>query len=122
MSARTSSAMCAVSPRCSLHGCAVFGDHPLVGEARGVGLIGGIELVADKATRRPFNLKQGVGPKMSSFCEEEGLIARAMGDTVALCPPLIIDEAGLGDLFDRMEKALHKTESWVAKENLRAEG
>jgi 4-aminobutyrate--pyruvate transaminase len=95
-------------------------EHPLVGETRGIGLIGGVELVADKATRRPFDPKQGVGPGMAKFCEEEGLIARAMGDTVALCPPLIIDEAGVTAVFDSLEKALHKTEAWVAKENLRA--
>jgi 4-aminobutyrate--pyruvate transaminase len=95
-------------------------EHPLVGETRGIGLIGGVELVADKATRRPFDPKQGVGPGMAKFCEEEGLIARAMGDTVALCPPLIIDEAGVNAVFDSLEKALHKTEAWVAKENLRA--
>jgi 4-aminobutyrate--pyruvate transaminase len=94
-------------------------DHPLVGEVRGVGLIGGVELVADKATKRAFHPKQAVGPKMAKFCEEEGLIARAMGDTVALCPPLIITEEGLNTLFDSLEKALHKTESWVAQEGLR---
>jgi 4-aminobutyrate--pyruvate transaminase len=95
-------------------------EHPLVGETRGIGLIGGIELVADKATRRAFDPKQGVGPRMAKFCEEEGLIARAMGDTLALCPPLIITDEGISALFDSLEKALHKTEAWVAQENLRA--
>jgi 4-aminobutyrate--pyruvate transaminase len=94
-------------------------EHPLVGEARGIGLIGGIELVADKATRRPFDAKLGVGARMAKFCEEEGLIARAMGDTVALCPPLIITEDGIAALFDSIDKALHKTEAWVSAEKLR---
>jgi 4-aminobutyrate--pyruvate transaminase len=100
-----------------LHGVS---EHPLVGETRGIGLIGGIELVADKATKRAFDPKIGVGARMAKFCEEEGLIARAMGDSIALCPPLIITEAGINTLFDSLEKALQKTESWVAKENLRA--
>ena len=100
-----------------LHGVS---EHPLVGETRGIGLIGGIELVADKATKRAFDPKIGVGAHMAKFCEEEGLIARAMGDSIALCPPLIITEAGINTLFDSLEKALQKTESWVAKENLRA--
>jgi len=100
-----------------LHGVS---EHPLVGETRGIGLIGGIELVANKATKRAFDPKIGVGARMAKFCEEEGLIARAMGDSIALCPPLIITEAGINTLFDSLEKALQKTESWVAKENLRA--
>ena len=100
-----------------LHGVS---EHPLVGETRGIGLIGGIELVADKATKRAFDPKIGVGARMAKFCEEEGLIARAMGDSIALCPPLIITEAEINTLFDSLEKALQKTESWVAKENLRA--
>ena len=109
----------AVSPTrgCSLIPC----SRPRnVGETRGIGLIGGIELVADKATKRAFDPKIGVGARMAKFCEEEGLIARAMGDSIALCPPLIITEAGINTLFDSLEKALQKTESWVAKENLRA--
>ncbi len=94
-------------------------DHPLVGNVRGVGLIAGIELVADKPSRRPFQPAQGVGPMAAKLCEEEGLIARAMGDAIALCPPLIITEAEIGELFDRLGRALDKTEAWAAKEGLR---
>jgi 4-aminobutyrate--pyruvate transaminase len=55
---------------------AALGEHPLVGEARGVGLVGGIELVADKAAKRSFEPKAGVGPRVVQFAEEEGLIVR----------------------------------------------
>ncbi len=95
-------------------------EHALVGNSRGVGLIGAVELVADKASKRPFQSAQGVGLMASKFCEGEGLISRAMGDALALCPPLIITEAEIGDMFDRMQRALDKTESWVAKEGLRS--
>jgi 4-aminobutyrate--pyruvate transaminase len=92
-----------------------FSDHPLVGEARGKGLVGGVELVADKATKRAFDPKKGIGAKCVAFCQEEGVILRALGDTVAICPPLIITEAELNELFDRLGRALDKTEALVSQ-------
>ncbi len=94
-------------------------DHPLVGEARGVGLVGGLELVADKKTKRAFAPKQGVAPKTVVFGQEEGVIVRAIGDTLAICPPLIIKAAEVDELFDRVGRALDKAEAWVRKEGLR---
>jgi 4-aminobutyrate--pyruvate transaminase len=96
-----------------------LGGHPLVGETRGVGLIGGVELVADKDGKRPFHPRQGVAARAVRFCEEEGLILRAIADTLAICPPLIIDGGEINALFDRLERALDKTEAWVHGQNLR---
>src|SRR5262249_61042947 len=63
---------------------ATLSDHPLVGEARGLGLVGGIELVADRATKRSFDAKAAVGARAVAFAEEEGLIVRALpGDVVS---------------------------------------
>jgi 4-aminobutyrate--pyruvate transaminase len=95
-------------------------EHPLVGEARYCGLVGGVELVADKKTKRSFDPRQGVGAEVGRATERHGAILRAMGDTVGFCPPMIITEAELDELFDRFEKALDETEAWVAKEELRA--
>jgi 4-aminobutyrate--pyruvate transaminase len=95
-------------------------EHPLVGESRYCGLVGGAELVADKKTKRPFDPKSGVGAQCSRFLEAHGAILRAIGDTIALCPPMIITEPELNELFDRFEKALNDTEAWVEKEKLRA--
>ena len=53
-------------------------DHPLVGEARGVGLIAGVELVADKAKKASFDPAKAVALKLCGFAEEEGLIIRAL--------------------------------------------
>ena len=97
-------------------------EHPLVGETRWCGLVGGIEVVADKATKRPFLPGQGVGPKCVSFLEARGAILRAIGDTISICPPMIITEAELNELFDRLEGALDDGEAWVSKEGLRAAG
>ena len=93
--------------------------HPLVGEARYCGLMGGVELVADKATKRPFDPKSGVGPQVARILEGHGAILRAIGDTIALCPPMVITEAELTELFDRLEKGLADAEAWVAKAGLR---
>ncbi|WNJ91974.1 aspartate aminotransferase family protein [Bosea sp. 685] len=97
-----------------------LGEHPLVGEARGVGLIGGVELVKDKQTKAPFEAKKGVGAKSVVFAQEEGLITRAMGDRVAFCPPLIITEAEIEEMFNRYERALNKTLNWAKAEGLLA--
>ncbi len=97
-------------------------DHPLVGNARAKGMIGAIELVADKATKRSFHPSQKVGAACQANAENEGLLSRALGgDIVALCPPLIIKEDEINEMFDRLERALDTTEQWVSKEGLRAE-
>jgi 4-aminobutyrate---pyruvate transaminase len=91
----------------------------LVGEARGLGLIGGVELVADKASRRSFTATHGVASRAVRFAEEEGLIVRAvMGDILTLCPPLIISAVEIDELFDRLGRALDKTFDWVRRERL----
>jgi 4-aminobutyrate---pyruvate transaminase len=94
-------------------------EHPLVGEARGLGLIGGVELVADKASKRSFLPPQGVSAGAVRFAEEEGLFVRAvMGDVLTLCPPLIIGATEIEELFDRLTRALDKTLDWVTRERL----
>jgi 4-aminobutyrate--pyruvate transaminase len=96
-----------------------LGQHPLVGEARGLGLIGGVELVADKRSKRSFVAQHGVGARTVRFAEDEGLIARAVGgEVLTLSPPLIISPAEIDELFDRLGRALDKTLDWVARERL----
>ena len=95
-------------------------DHPLVGEARTCGLMGGVELVADRKTRRSFDASKGVAAQCSAFLQKRGAILRPIGDTVALCPPMVITEAELNELFDLLDLALDDTEAWVTKEGLRA--
>lgn len=84
-----------------------FGDHPLVGEIRGVGLIAAVELVADKAERKNFDPKAKVGGRMLKLCEEHGVISRAVvNDVVCISPPLIISKDEINAMLDRMGKAL----------------
>lgn len=98
---------------------AALGKHPLVGEARGLGLVGGIELVADRTTKRSFNPKAGVGLRAVRYAEDEGLIVRfIVGDVLSICPPLIITPAEIDELFERLGRALDRTLHWVKHERL----
>ena len=100
---------------------AALSDHPLVGEARGKGLIGAIEIVADKNSRKQFDPKSGVAAKIAGFCEEAGLILRPLyGDVVAICPPLVITPEQIDELFDKLEGALGRAEEMVTAQDLRA--
>ncbi|MGO9702380.1 MAG: aminotransferase [Xanthobacteraceae bacterium] len=93
--------------------------HPLVGEARGLGLIGGVELVADKTSKRSFEPQHGVGARVVRFAEDEGLIVRSVaGDILTLSPPLIINAAQIEELFDRLTRTLDKALDWVTRERL----
>jgi len=95
-------------------------DHPLVGDARGVGLMGGLEIVADKATKRPFAPNLTMALRVVKACEDEGLILRSIGDVVAVCPPQIITEDEIDAVFEMLERALDRVESEVGREDLRA--
>jgi 4-aminobutyrate--pyruvate transaminase len=97
-----------------------FADHPLVGEVRGVGLIGAIELVADKRTRQPFDPKLGVGPYCAKRAQEHGVILRALVDAVAFCPPLIINEDEIDTMLARFGRALDDTRAMLRDRGLAA--
>jgi len=101
-----------VGPRLQ-EGLRAFANHPLVGEVRGVGLLGGIELVADKASRRPFAPAQRVGAYCAERAQTHGLILRPMLDTIGFCPPLIIQAEQIDELLGRFRLALDETLAWV---------
>jgi 4-aminobutyrate--pyruvate transaminase len=90
-----------------------FSDHPLAGEVRGVGLIGAIELVRGKSPREPFKPSEGVGAYCSAACQEEGLIVRNMGDAIAFCPPLIINQDQVDEMFSKFTRGLERTVAWI---------
>ena len=83
-------------------------DHPLVGEVRGVGLLGAIELVQDKATRKRYE-GRGVGMICRQFCFANGLIMRAVGDTMIISPPLVISKDEIDELVTKARKCLDLT-------------
>jgi 4-aminobutyrate--pyruvate transaminase len=115
---RVGEAVARKSPHFLAH-LSALSQHPLVGEARGLGLVGALELVADKASKRQFEPRAGIGPRVIQFAEEEGLMVRSLaGDVVSLYPPLIISVAEVDLLFDRLGRSLDRTLGWAKQERL----
>ncbi|MBM3566311.1 MAG: aminotransferase class III-fold pyridoxal phosphate-dependent enzyme, partial [Alphaproteobacteria bacterium] len=111
--------VCRVAPAFQ-KGLHELGGHPLVGEARGVGLIGALEMVRDKTTRESFQPADGVGPYLWDRLQDHGVINRVIGDVIAFAPPLVIEEDEIGDMLAATRRALDATLSWVEKQGLRA--
>jgi putrescine aminotransferase len=86
-----------------------LGDHPLVGEARGVGLIGALELVAHKPSRTFFRDRGRAGTLCRDHCFENGLVMRAVRDTMIISPPLVLSEAEADELVEKAWKCLDLT-------------
>ena len=85
------------------------GDHPLIGDIRGVGLICGIELMRDGAARIPFEPELKLAERFQENSLKHGLIPRAVGDRLVFAPPLIITEAEIAEMSDRFGRALDDT-------------
>ena len=88
---------------------AELGNHPLVGEARGLGLIGALELVAHKASRTFFRDRGRVGTLCRDHCFANGLVMRAVRDTMIISPPLVLSHAEADELVDKAWKCLDLT-------------
>ncbi|HYB55193.1 MAG TPA: hypothetical protein VEK12_03410, partial [Alphaproteobacteria bacterium] len=86
--------------------------------SRGVGLIGGLELVKNKATREAFQPGDGVGVYAARLAQANGVITRGMADTLGFCPPLIITEREIDALFDAVKKALDEAHAGLRKRQL----
>lgn len=94
-----------------------FGDHPLVGDIRGVGLLAAVEFVADRATRQRFAADLKVGQRISRAARDEDLIIRALpdGDIIGFSPPLTITPAEIDDILDRLGRAIARvTDALIA--------
>jgi 4-aminobutyrate---pyruvate transaminase len=92
-------------------------EHPLVGEVRGVGLLGAVEFVADRATRKSFEPAGKLGAYIFERAHHYGLIVRCIQDTIAFCPPLIIDAAQIREMLVRFGRTLKDADVW-ARENV----
>ncbi len=92
-----------------------LGQHPLVGEARHLGLVGCLELVPNKSPKG-FAEPGKVAARMNAELIERGVISRAIVDTMVFCPPMIITEAEIDEMFGPVEAALDATLGWAKAE------
>ncbi|MGH6872082.1 MAG: aminotransferase [Rhizomicrobium sp.] len=88
---------------------AAFDEHPIVGEVRTLGLLGAIELVADRKKRAFFPDTGMVGTHCRNYCFADGLISRAIRDTMVLAPPLVISEGEVDEIVSRLKRAIDRT-------------
>ncbi|GAB5458797.1 MAG: aspartate aminotransferase family protein [Henriciella sp.] len=100
-----------------------YEGHEFFGEVRGCGLMWALELVADKSTGRLLKHPGATANRLAVECEKRDLIIRnlANGDSIAIAPPLIINEEEIKDLFDRFDSAFQATVEWIKERGLHSE-
>jgi len=102
-----------LSPRLEA-GLAEIARNPNIGELRGVGYMWALEAVKDKATKQPFDGSLSVSERIANTCTDMGLICRPLGQSIVLCPPFILTEAQMDEMFEKLDKALKKVFAEVA--------
>jgi 4-aminobutyrate---pyruvate transaminase len=104
-----------VGPRL-IAGLRALADHPIVGQADGVGLIAGLELVADKKSRKPFPAEAKITSVTDQCARKHGLVVRVIGNRIALSPPLIITDGEVDELLLRLRRTLDDIELALRKQ------
>ncbi|WP_430250262.1 aspartate aminotransferase family protein [Neorhizobium sp. DAR64860/K0K1] len=89
--------------------------HPVVGQADCVGLIGGLQLAADKATRRRYAKPDDIGSLVRNHCLENGLIMRATADRMLASPAFTITRGEVDEMVETLSKALDHLAETVAE-------
>ncbi|MEZ5884769.1 MAG: aminotransferase [Paracoccaceae bacterium] len=89
-------------------GLAEIAQNPNIGELRGVGYMWALEAVKDRATRTPFDGTLSVSERIANTCTDMGLICRPLGQSIVLCPPFILTEAQMDEMFEKLDRALKK--------------
>jgi L-2,4-diaminobutyrate transaminase len=94
-----------------------FAQLDIVGEVRGVGLLGAVEFVADRKTKRPFDPDLKIGVRISRAARDRGLIARAMphGDILGFAPPLVVSEIEIDEIVDLAYQATKQVMDELAR-------
>ncbi|OWY18036.1 aspartate aminotransferase family protein [Thioclava sp. JM3] len=96
-----------LSPRLE-EGLAQIAQNPNIGELRGVGYMWALEAVKDRESKTPFDGSLSVSERIANACTDQGLICRPLGQSVVLCPPFILTEPQMDEMFEKLETALKK--------------
>ncbi|OOY17908.1 aminotransferase [Thioclava sp. DLFJ4-1] len=96
-----------LSPRLEA-GLAQIAQNPNIGELRGVGYMWALEAVKDRESKTPFDGSLSVSERIANACTDQGLICRPLGQSVVLCPPFILTEPQMDEMFEKLETALKK--------------
>ncbi|MEE8340102.1 MAG: aspartate aminotransferase family protein [Xanthomonadales bacterium] len=88
---------------------ATLGEHPIVGEARSLGLMAALEIVKHKPTRERFHKDLAAGPRCRDICIDNGLVMRAVGDTMIVSPPLVVEKQHVDELVEKAWRCLDLT-------------
>ncbi|HEY7269010.1 MAG TPA: aspartate aminotransferase family protein [Dehalococcoidia bacterium] len=91
-----------------------------VGEVRGLGLIGAVELSDDREKRRPFRAELNVGGRLTAACRERGLISRNRNDSFLLAPPLVINAAQVDEIIETLRASIQEVVAWARRQKLEA--
>ncbi|WP_028708994.1 aspartate aminotransferase family protein [Propionicicella superfundia] len=92
-----------------------LGDHPHVGEIRGLGLLAAVEPVQDRATKEPFAEELTVAPRIKEALYERGLATRVLDNAICLAPPLIVSESDVDRIVDTVSSAVRDVTSHGAR-------
>ncbi|MCK0165976.1 aminotransferase [Jannaschia sp. S6380] len=95
-------------------GLAKLAQHDHIGEWRGRGLMGALEAVRDKSTKTPFESDLSVSERIANTCTDHGLICRPLGQSIVLCPPFIMNDAQMDEMFDKLSAALDQVFAEIA--------
>ncbi|WP_430449325.1 aminotransferase [Rhodophyticola sp.] len=87
-------------------GLSEIAGHPNIGELRGIGYMWALEAVRDRATKTPFEGQLSVSERIANTCTNHGLICRPLGQSVVLCPPFILTDAQMDEMFGKLDAAL----------------
>ena len=95
-------------------GLARLAEHPNIGEWRGRGLMGALEAVRDRDGKVPFEGHLSVSERIANACTDRGLICRPLGQSIVLCPPFILTDAQMDEMFEKLGGALDEVFAAVA--------
>ncbi|WP_227285048.1 aminotransferase [Boseongicola sp. H5] len=87
-------------------GLSEIAGHPNIGELRGIGYMWALEAVRDRATKTPFEAELSVSERIANTCTDHGLICRPLGQSVVLCPPFILTDEQMDEMFGKLDAAL----------------